>query len=227
MDAADVAPEELSGIANVMVAPPLPFVPEEVHGRLIVMAMLLYAGDPEEGERAMAPFRALATPVMDMLRPMTYPEMFPPEEGSYHPTAVGRTMFLDFVDEDVAQTILGYLQSSDASLRVVQLRTLGGAMERVPADATAFAHRSSHIMANVAAFYDGPEDRPVRQAWVDEFATALRQSDAGAYVGFLANEGEAGVRAAYPDETWNRLRAIKRTYDPTNLFRLNQNIAPL
>lgn len=226
IQASEEAPEELSGIAAVMVAPPLPFVPEEVHGRLIVMAMLVYAGDPEAGEKAMAPFRTLAPPIMDMLRPMSYPEMFPPEDDSYHPLAIGKTLFLDSVDEAVAEKILGYLESSDASLRVAQLRVLGGAMARVPAEATAFAHRESRIMANVAAFYEGPEDRPRREEWVNEFADALRQSDEGAYVGFLADEGEGRVRAAYPGSTWDRLRSIKGKYDPDNFFRLNQNIPP-
>jgi hypothetical protein len=103
---------------------------------------------------------------------------------------------------------------------------LGGAMARVPAEATAFAHRTSPIMVNLAAFYDGPQDRAVRQAWVTDFAAALRQGDAGAYVNFLGDEGEARVQDAYPGPTWDRLVEIKRRYDPTNLFRLNQNIPP-
>lgn len=226
MAAAESAPEELSGIANVMVAPPLPFVPEEVHGRTIIMGILVYAGETEAGERAMAPFRALATPIMDMIRPMPYAETLLPEDDSYHPTAVGRNMFVDSIDHGAAQTIMKYLESSDASMRVAQLRLLGGAMARVPANTTAYAHRTSRIMVNVAAFYDGPEDRPVREAWVSEFAGALRQSDQGAYVGFLADEGEGRVRAAYPGSTWDRLREVKAKYDPTNLFRLNQNIPP-
>jgi Berberine and berberine like len=109
---------------------------------------------------------------------------------------------------------------------VAQLRVLGGAMARVPAEATAFAHRTSRIMVNLAAFYDGPQDRAVRQAWVADFAAALRQGDAGAYVNFLGDESEARVRDAYPGPTWDRLVEIKRRYDPTNLFRLNQNIPP-
>jgi FAD/FMN-containing dehydrogenase len=103
---------------------------------------------------------------------------------------------------------------------------LGGAMARVPADDTAFAHRASRILVNVAAFYDGAEDKPVREAWVTDFAAALYQGDDGAYVNFLEDEGEARVRAAYPGSTWDRLVAIKARYDPTNLFRLNQNIPP-
>jgi FAD/FMN-containing dehydrogenase len=224
--AAEAAPEELSGIANVMVAPPLPFLPAEAHGQLVVLALLAYAGDAEAGERALAPFRALAEPMADMLKPMAYAEMFPPEEEEYHPLAVGRTMFVDTVDEAVAGTILRHLEASDAAVRVAQLRVLGGAMARVPAEATAFAHRHSRIMVNVAAFYDGPADKDRRQAWADDFTAALRQGDGGAYVNFLGDEGPEAVRQAYPGATWDRLVEVKRRYDPDNLFRLNQNIPP-
>jgi FAD/FMN-containing dehydrogenase len=223
---AEAAPEELSAIANVMVAPPMPFLPAELHGQLVVMALLVHAGAVEDGERAVAPFRRLATPLADMLGPMPYPEIYPPEEAGYHPTAVGRTMFVDTVDRDVAETIVEYLRASDASLRVAQLRVLGGAMARVPVEATAFAHRQSRIMANLAAFYEGPEDQAVREAWVGDFAAALRQRDTGAYVGFINDEGPDRVRQAYPGTTWERLAAVKRRYDPTNLFRLNHNIPP-
>jgi FAD/FMN-containing dehydrogenase len=118
------------------------------------------------------------------------------------------------------------LQASDATRRVAQLRVLGGAMARVPVEATAFAHRGRRIMANVAAFYERPEDHPEREAWIADFAAALRQGESGAYVGFLGDEGEARVREAYPGSTWDRLGAIKRRYDPANLFRLNQNVPP-
>ena len=111
-------------------------------------------------------------------------------------------------------------------MRVVQLRVLGGAMARVPADATAFAHRNSRILVSIAAFYAGADDKPRRERWVADVAAALQQSDTGAYVGFLGDEGDARVRAAYPGATGARLRAIKRRYDPDNVFRRNQNIVP-
>ncbi|HJP71215.1 MAG TPA: FAD-binding oxidoreductase [Candidatus Limnocylindria bacterium] len=223
--AAEAAPEELSTIANVMSAPPMPFLPEAAHGKVVILAMLAYAGPAEDGERALAPFRALAEPLADMLRPMSYPEMFPPEDPEYHPTAAATTMFIDHVDRDVATTILRHLEASDASMRVAQLRVLGGAMARVPADATAFAHRSSRIMVNLAAFY-GADDRQQREAWVADFKAALDQGDAGAYVNFLVDEGPERVRAAYPGSTFERLASVKARYDPTNLFRLNQNVPP-
>jgi hypothetical protein len=204
----------------------MPFVPEEWHGKLAIMGLLGYAGDAEAGQRAIAPFRALAEPIADMVRPMSYAEMYPPEDDSYHPLAVAHTLFVDRVDLSVAQTIMEWLNDSDAPMRAAQLRVLGGAMARVPADATAFAHRSQRILVNVAAFYEGPDDKPKRQAWVEGLRDALRGDDHAAYVNFLGDEGEARVHDAYPAGTWERLARIKAQYDPDNLFRLNQNVAP-
>ncbi|MDQ3005331.1 MAG: FAD-binding oxidoreductase [Chloroflexota bacterium] len=225
--AAEAAPHELSTIANVMTAPPMPMLPEEYHGKPVVMSMLAYAGEAAQAERVIAPFRALAKPLADMVKPMTYPEIYPPEEGGYHPVAVGRTMFVDGIDSSVAETILSYLRSSTGSMAVAQLRVLGGAMARVPADATAFAHRASKIMVNVAALYENPDENPTHEAWVTEFADALYQTDAGAYVNFLGVESEATIRSAYPGGTWDRLAELKSRYDPDNLFRLNYNIPPV
>ncbi|HET9456615.1 MAG TPA: FAD-binding oxidoreductase, partial [Candidatus Limnocylindrales bacterium] len=224
--AAEAAPEELSTIANIMPAPPMPFLAPEVHGELVILGMLAWAGDPASGEAAIAPFRALATPYADMVKSSSYPEMFPPDEGEYHPLAVARTQFLDHVDRATASTIVETLRAYDAPMRVVQLRVLGGAMARVPAEATAFAHRTSRIMAVAAAFYEGPDDKAAREAWVEAFVAAIRQGDDGAYVNFLDDEGPDRVRDAYPGSTWDRLVELKRRYDPTNLFRLNQNVTP-
>jgi FAD/FMN-containing dehydrogenase len=223
---AEAAPEELSTIANVMAIPPAPMFPPAMHGKIVVMALVCYVGNAEAGARALAPFRALAEPVMDMVQPIPYPQIYPPEQEGYHPTAVGRNIFIDEVDDATARTILKYIEESDAPMRAAQLRVLGGAMARVPADATAFAHRSSKIMVNVASFFTSAEDKPHRDAWVESFADALRQNDEGTYVNFIGEETNGWIRRAYPDGTWQRLQAIKAKYDPTNLFRLNQNIPP-
>jgi FAD/FMN-containing dehydrogenase len=223
---AEAAPDELSTIANVMRTPPMPFVPEEHHGALAIFALMAYAGDTEAGERAVAPFRALAEPLADMLRPMSYPEIYMPDEEDYHPIAVGKTRFADHVDEEAPATILDRVESSTAMMAVAQIRALGGAMARVPDDATAFAHRGSRFMVTIANVYERVEDTPTHQAWVDELAGALGLDGRGAYVNFLGEEGEAGIRAAYPDPTWDRLRSVKRQYDPDNVFRLNQNVPP-
>ena len=222
---ADAAPEGLSTILNVMPCPPMPFVPEQHHGSLVLLAMVAWTGPADEGARVLAQFRALAEPLVDMVSEQPYTGMYPPEDASYRPMAVQRTLFLDHVDQAMAALILERLADSDAPMRAVQLRVLGGAIERVPDDATAYAHRSSRIMAVVVSFH-GPDDLPRREQWVTSLVDRLRQGDDGAYVNFLMDQGPAGVRAAYPAATYERLATIKAAWDPTNLFRSNQNIAP-
>jgi FAD/FMN-containing dehydrogenase len=226
MAAAAAAPEELSAIANIMVAPPIPFLPPEAHGKLILMALVAWAGDSEAGERALAPFRALAEPLADMLRPMPYAGLFEPVEDMEVTEESARSLFMDTVDAAAAATIVERLQASTAPMAVAQLRALGGAMARVPADATAFAHRDRRVMGGVGAVYDRAADKPVHDAWADGFAAALRQGEPGVYVNFLADEGPGRVREAYPGATWDRLAEVKRRWDPANLFHHNQNIQP-
>ena len=224
IEAAEAAPDELSTIANVMNCPPMPFVPEALHGSLVIMGLLCWSGPVDEGEAAMAPFRALATPIADMVQPQSYTAMYPPEDPDYHPLAIARTFFVDRFDRDLAATIVDRLGASDAPMRVAQLRVLGGAMARIDPDATAYAHRDRKMLVNVASFYLGDEDKPRREAWVIDLMGALQQRD-GAYVNFLADEPKR-IREAYPGRTWDRLAATKRRYDPDNLFHRNQNVPP-
>ena len=221
---AEVAPWELSAIANVMPAPPLPFVPDDWRGRLVIVALMCYAGQAEAGEKALAPFRALAEPVVDMLRTMPYREIYPPELAGAQPTAVMRTTFVNAIDHAAAAAIVERLGASTAQTPIAQIRVLGGAMARVPNEATAFAHRDRRLMMTVVALYEEPAERATHEAWIGGLAQALQRGPAGAYVGFLGDEGEARVRQAYPGTTWERLARIKDRFDPTNLFRLNQNV---
>jgi FAD/FMN-containing dehydrogenase len=220
------APEELTTIGNVMPCPPLPFVPAEMHGRLVIFATVAFAGEDAAAERALAPFRSLAAPIADLVKPVPYTAMFPPEDPNAQPTFIARTTYLDALDRPLAERICEWLTASDAAMRAAQLRVLGGAAARVPAAATAYAHRSRSMLVNVVASYTTPEDRTARARWVEDFAHALQPDDPDAYVGFIGDEGPERVRAAYPGATWDRLARIKAEYDPTNLFRLNQNIPP-
>ena len=224
------APDELTTIANVMPCPPMPFVAAEHHGKLVNFAFVVYAGDPAAGERVLAPIRAIAPPIADLIKPMPLAGIYPPQEGEYHPLAAGRTMFLDRVDRGVARTIVEWseehMRTSGAQMAGAQLRVLGGAVARVPADATAYAHRSSRIAVNLFSIYGAPEEAPAHAAWIERFAAVVQQRDQGAYVNFLGADGPKRIRAAYPGATCDRLAAIKARYDPTNLFRLNENIAP-
>ena len=224
--AAKAAPDELSTIANVMPAPPMPFLAPEVHGKLVILGMLAFAGPAAAAERALAPFRALAKPYADFIKPGPYTQMYPPEDPDYHPTASARNMFMDRIGVAEATTIVDTLTQSDAVFRVAQIRVLGGAYARIPSEATAYAHRAAPIMVNLAAVWTTPADRVKREAWIADFAGSLAQETSGADGNFLAAEGPDRVRGAYPGATWDRLRRIKAQYDPANLFRLNQNIPP-
>jgi FAD/FMN-containing dehydrogenase len=233
---ADEAPEELSGIANAMPCPPMPMVDEAWHGKLVLFCLMCYAGDTEPGEEALRPFRELSKlagleePIADLMRPMTYPEMFLPEDGDYRPLAVSMNLLIDRFDRATADVVMEQLAASDAAMRAVQIRVMGGAMARVPWDATAFAHRTRKILINVACFYEGDADKPIREAWMHATTAAIREAagatDTCAYVNFVNDEGPERIHDIYPDATYRRLAEIKRRYDPGNLFHRNQNVPP-
>jgi FAD/FMN-containing dehydrogenase len=227
VNAAEAAPEELSVIANILKAPPVPFIPEEHHGKPVVIALMVYAGDVEAGERAIAPIRDLGTPLADMVRPIRYPEMYAGPEAPRAAFAAGTNILGDGLPAAAAEAILEHLAASTAPMPAVQLRVLGGAMRRVPEDATAFAYRKANLMVNIAAMYERADERPEHEAWASSLTRALSDGTTGAaYVGFLGEEGEEGVRRAYPPATLERLAQVKRRYDPENLFRRNVNVAP-
>jgi FAD/FMN-containing dehydrogenase len=226
--AADAAPEGLSIIANILNAPPLPDIAAEQYGKPVVMVQMVYAGMVEAGEQAIAPLRALATPLADMVRPIRYQDMFAGPEGPRPAFAAGTNILVDDLPAHAAETILEHLErATTTALAAVQLRVLGGAMARVPADATAFGHRSKKLMVNVAVMDQRTESREEHEAWAAGLVAALSDGAApAAYVGFVGDEGDGGVRRAYPAATLRRLSEVKRSYDPGNLFRVNVNVRP-
>jgi len=221
--AAEAAPDELSTIVYNMPAPPLPFIPEEYHGHIVTLAMMVYTGEVDEGLRVVAPFRALAAPIVDMIGPIPYPDIYWPDDPNFRPVTALRSKFIDHIDERTAQIMLNNLNASTADVRIAEYRVLGGAMARVHVEATAFAHRSSRIMASFIVQYENREEAAIHNAWVNNAAAELDQGEGAVYVNF-ANEGR--LHDAYPQATLERLVAIKTKYDPTNLFRRNYNIAP-
>jgi FAD/FMN-containing dehydrogenase len=225
--AASAAPEELSVIANILKAPPLPFVPAEHHGTPVVMIQLVYAGGADAGREAVAPIRALAAPLVDMVRPIRYPEIYPEVEGPRPAFAGGTNVLVDALPDGAAEAILAHLETAAAPMAAVQLRVLGGAMARIADDATAFGHRSANLMVNVAVMYQRAEERARHEAWAAGVVEAIAGGPgAPAYLGFVGDEGQAGVRRAYPAATLERLARAKRRYDPDNLFRRNLNVLP-
>ena len=156
-----------------------------------------YAGDVEAGERAIAPFRALATPIADMVRPMPYPEMYMPEEEDYHPIAADRTMFVDSLDRNEAETILDHLEASTAMMRVAQLGSSAARWRACPRRHRVRPPREPDHGQRRGVFEDAEEWRRTRRGSTD-LAAAMQQGDTGAYVNFLEDEGEERIRAAYP-----------------------------
>lgn len=223
--AADAAPDELTTITDMMFAPPMPFLPEAWTGKPILIVTAVHAGDPADGPAALAPFRALAEPIADLLGEMPYPGIygFTEEAGTPMPYHI-RSSFLTQIDAALGETVMATFEAAPPGA-MFQFRVLGGAMARVHRDATAFAHRHARFMVMaLAVFGEGGIEAEAR--WVDAINDAVRPLATGAYSNFLAEEGRERITEAYPARTYERLVDVKRTYDPGNLFRRNQNIRP-
>ncbi len=224
---AEAAPEALTTISILMPAPPAPFIPEAIHGRLTLAVMFVYDGDPAEGQAALEPFRQLETPMAEMVMPMPYPGIYEMlKDAEQRGAASHRSLFLDTLDDAAVDTILERMAAPSSPLAMTQIRVLGGAMGRVAAEDTAFAHRDAKVMVIIVTPFEDPAEAPIHAAWTHAFYERLTARAVGVYSNFLEAEGEARIREAYPDATYRRLAEVKRRYDPSNLFRRNQNIRP-
>jgi hypothetical protein len=219
------APDELTTIAAVMRIPPVPFVPEERHGELAFVVLTRWAGDIDEGERVIAPMRALAEPIADVIGPMPYAGMYAFTEMATlpHQNEVRQT-YVQSLDE-VAELVVAH-GGGPSPANMIQIRPLGGAFSRVPADATAFSHRDKNFFVAVIGIWFDTAEAPANRAWALGAWKDLRPHGQGVYSNFLAVEGADRVREAYSPRTYARLEQAKRRYDPDNVFHLNQNIAP-
>ncbi len=226
-DYAAQAPDELSSIAFVMPAPPVPFIPTEQHGRLVVVVAACYVGDLVVGDRVVQPLRELGQPIASMVGPMPYPGLFALTEAASQPhPSTTRSGYLDALTDDTLEAILEHANQMPLPIGLVELRALGGAMARVPAAATAFAHRDQPFMAVVVGGAPDAASLEPQRRWTEGLWEVLRPRSRGVYSNFLGDEGPERVREAYAPAGYERLVAIKRRYDPTNLFRSNQNIRP-
>jgi len=220
------APEELTTIGFIMPIPPVPFVADEHHGKLSLVLMFVYAGDPDAGHAAIAPFRAVATPFGEAAMPMPYPGIyeFTAEGATRHPNTT-RSVFMDVLDDGSVDAIVDALADAPP-MSMVQIRVFGGAMGRVSSDATAFAHRDASVMVSIMSGFMESEMAEAATAWNRSLFAALEPKATGVYANFLEDEGDERVRVAYPGDTYERLARIKRRYDPANIFHRNQNIRP-
>jgi len=222
------APDELMTIVIHRKAPPLPFVPPELHGQPVVVVACCWAGDIDEGERVIRPLKAFGSPVLDACVPkpfLTHQAMFDP---SFPP---GRWYYFkscdvaELSDEIIDITVEHSLQIS-SPLTAFPIWQMGGAVSRVSDDETAFNGRSAGFTYNIGASTETSAGFVDEREWVRDFWSALRPWHEGVYVNFLGDEGVERVRQSYGSKKYDRLQALKRAYDPDNFFRINQNIPP-
>lgn len=221
------ADDDLSVIGGIAVAPPLPFLPDHVHGELVLMAMLAHAGEGGVAEGEVGRLRSLGTPLVDTVQEMPFTDIYEGEEGPPQPVAIsGRSLLSDGFSVEHAEQVIASLRSATADMNVVQIRVLGGEVARVPADATAFAHRDRAMIINVAAVYSEPARRDEHEAWVEGLQEQVRVGPRGAYLNFHADDSSQAMRDLYPGSTWERLVDVKTKYDQDNIFRSNHNVEP-
>ncbi len=229
-DFIDGAPDELTTILNLRSAPPLPFLPEDMHGQPVVTVAVCYAGDVDCGEALLAPLRRCATPLVDAIGPRPYVDlqrMFDPSVPHgwhYH----WRSCELPPLTDAAIDTLVDQAARITSPRSYIIVFQLGGAVARVGEDNTAFGQRDAAHNVNVNAVWlegDPEADRHVR--WVRDCHAALApHARDRVYVNFLEDEGEDRVRAAYGPAKHDRLVELKRRYDPDNRLRGNQNIRP-
>ena len=224
------APDELTTIFELSVAPPLPFLPEDMHGKPIVMVGACYAGAPEDGIDVVRPLKEFGTPTADLLEPKPYlalQSMFDPfVPHGWH--RYWKSVELPPLTDDAIDTLVEHSSAPTSPKSYTIVFQLGGALARVGEDEMAFSQRGAAHNVNINAVWteDDPEgERHV--AWARDFFSAMQPHAGGrVYLNFLGDEGAERVRQAYGDRQYERLVELKRAYDPTNFFRLNQNIEP-
>jgi hypothetical protein len=222
-------PDELMTIVVHRKAPALPFVPTELHGELVVAVACCYAGPVEEGERMMRPLREFGKPVLDLCRPKPFLE----HQAMFDPTFPhGRWYYMRACDvaelsDEVIDITFEHSMRIASPLTAFPIWQMGGAVARVGEDETAFSGRSAGHTFNITAITESAAGFEEEREWARGLWSALEPHHVGSvYVNFLMEEGEERVREAYGAERYDRLKALKRTYDPENLLRLNQNIRP-
>jgi FAD/FMN-containing dehydrogenase len=224
-------PDELSTMIAFLTAPPAPFVPRELVGAPMVAVALCYLGSAEEGEKAVKPLRALAPPAIDVVGPIPYLAL----QGMFDASApkgihsYWKTEYLSDLSDAAINTLVDHSARMKplSPFAAVHIHHWEGAVKRQNAEATAFAYRDVRYVLNIVGLWMEPGDADQHVVWVRDFAQAIQPFATGqAYLNFLGDEGPARVKAAYGAERYGRLVALKDKYDPTNLFRLNQNIRP-
>jgi FAD/FMN-containing dehydrogenase len=222
------APEEMGGFPAFLVAPPLPFLPEEAHGQTHCAMVACWAGPVEEGERAMQPIRELGPTVGEMIAPMPYPminslfdELLPAGLQNYW-----KGSFATELTDGAIEAHLEWGPKVPTVQCAVHIYPIDGAPSRVSPDATAYAYRDAKFATVIAGVWPDAADNDANVAWVRDYYKALEpHSEAGGYINFMDADDQGRIKDNYKGN-YDRLTAIKAKYDPQNLFHMNQNIKP-
>jgi FAD/FMN-containing dehydrogenase len=222
------APDELMTIVVHRKAPALPFVPEDLHGKPVVMVVCCWAGDLDAGEQVIRPMRELGESVADVCTPkpyLTHQAMFDPAfvPGRWY---YFKSCDVEGLSDEVIDITVEHSLRIESPLTSFPIWQMGGAVARVGEDETAFGGRKAAFTYNIGASTATAEGFDEEREWVRTFWSALEPWHTSVYVNFLGEEGQERIRAAYGEEKYNRLKALKRKYDPDNFFRINQNISP-
>ncbi len=221
-------PDEMSAFFGFHKAPPAPFIPEHLHGVPMAIIMTCYSGPVEQGEEIVRPVREFGPPAVDLIGQLPYPAINSMFDALY-PPGLQHYWKADFVREltdEILDIHAEYGPSVPGVQSGIHIYPQTGAPQRVAADATAYSYRDVEFIHNVLAIDPDPAVMPEHIAWMRDYWAALHPHAAGGtYVNFLMEEGEDRIRSTYQGN-YDRLAAVKAIYDPTNLFSVNQNIAP-
>ena len=221
-------PDELMTIAVQRRAPALPIVPPDLVGKLVVAVVACYAGPVEDGERVVRPLKEFGSPLLDLCRPKPFLEhqrMFDPSfphGWSYYV----KSCDVASLDDDVIDIVVERGRRITSPVTSVALWQMGGAVGRIDDGATAFNGRQAGFTFNINGNSKTADGFDAERQWARDYWSALAPHHTSVYVNFLMEEGEERVRQAYGAGKYDRLKALKRKYDPTNFFTLNQNIKP-
>jgi hypothetical protein len=224
----ETAPEEMGLFPAFQIAPPLPFIPEDEVGKTFCAIVSCWAGPLDKGEKALEPIRTAAPTVAEMVSPMPYPALnsafdplLPPGLQHYW-----KASFASELTDGAIEAHIEHGPKVPVVNSTMHIYPINGACNRVPSDATAFAYRDAKFATVIAGMWPDPADNENNIKWVkDYYAAVAPHSAAGGYINFMSDDDQGRIRDNYKGN-YDRLASIKKTYDPGNLFHMNQNIAP-
>ena len=222
------APEEMGAFPAFQIAPPLPFIPEDRHGDMFVAIVACWAGPLDEGERQFRAFHEVAEVKAELVGPIPYPAINAAFDALF-PKGIRQYWKGNFVKELTDEAIAAHVEHGPNAPTVsstMHLYPINGACHRVAPGDTAFGHRDANFAMVIVSAWGEPADDDDNIRWVRDYSAAIApHSEAGGYINFMDGDDVDRVRANY-GQNYDRLLEVKRKFDPENLFRINQNIAP-